>query len=158
MDGVEHCASCHSVAMHGLTDFNYVSVVNGIPVYWGTDQAAAVHAARAGAGYVTVSPILVDFRQLGDDPAFRPVLATPFGDTPVPLDAVRQRRFERGQEIPQSVIAGVADSHGVRLVDLDPGHQAAILAENRFTRPPESPESVGHADTVPIPRYAPTGP
>lgn len=150
--GIEHCPSCHSVAMHGLSEFNFVSVVNGIPVYWGTDQAAAVHAAQAGAGYVTVSPILADFRQLADDASFRPVLSTPYGDTPIPLDAVRQRRLEDGS---RGVLAGVADRDGsVGLVDLG----APVARENRFTRAAESPENAQHADTVALPRYGATGP
>lgn len=156
--GVEHCPNCHSVGIHQITEYNYTSVVNGIPVYWGTDQAAAVRAARAGAGYVTVSPILLDFRQLADDPAFQPVLATPFGDAPVPLDAVRQRRLESEARPLPRVLAGVADGDGPpRLVDLS-STAAPTLAENRFTRPPESTQSVGHADTVALPRYGDTGP
>lgn len=145
--GVDHCPHCHDVPIHSVTRFGFVSVVEGIPVYWGDDQAAALDAAQRGAGYVTLSPILADFRNLAG-PDFRPVLATPFGDAPIPLDAVRSQRKAEGSgwAFAQSVSAGVAQSDGA-------GGVAFSLVSLGLPDPPEtvpgSTESVQHAESTP---------
>lgn len=165
--GLDHCPHCHDVPIHGVTVFNYVSVVQGIPVYWGTDQQSALDSARRGAGYVTISPILADFRELAGRHDFQPVLATPFGDAVVPLDAVRSRRntdgagFDYQRPDPaeaaidwdaafaRSVTAGDPDSYicparGQSGVATCPCH-----GQTPTETAPGSTESVQHAEGIP---------
>lgn len=143
---VRHCPHCHDVPIHGVTVFNFVSVVQGIPVYWGDDQAAAVDSARRGAGYVTLSPILIDFRELAGRHDFQPVLATPFGDAVIPLDAVRSRRNADG--------SGYDYERDPADVPID--WDAAFARSQTHTETvPGSTESVQHAEPIPEAPFRP---
>jgi len=165
--GVGHCPHCHDVPIHGVTQFGYVTVVEGIAVYWGDDKNAALDSARRGAGYVTLSPILADFRELAGRHDFRPVLATPFGDAVIPLDAVRSRRntdgagfdYQRDDADPvdwdavfafeQGVTAGVTVGRGRRCDNHDDDQ---LCPDCTYTPPetaPESTASVQHAEGIP---------
>lgn len=77
-----HCPACHSVGGHGMDFALLVVGARGQLVTVETDIGEAIDAARVARGYVTVSPILVDYRD--DDRVDAPAVGLAAVPDPLP--------------------------------------------------------------------------